>query len=149
VVGTLRGGAGEGPTLLLRADMDALPIDEECAHEFISTQAGVMHACGHDAHVAIGLAVAERLARTRGEWGGTVRYVFQPAEEGGGGALRMVEEGVLEGWTPRWGCTCGWGWRAAWWAWCRGRSWRRRGRSRSRCAGGRARRPPHMRRSTP
>ena len=97
VVGTLRGGAGEGPTLLLRADMDALPIDEECAHEFISTQAGVMHACGHDAHVAIGLAVAERLARTRGEWGGTVRYVFQPAEEGGGGALRMVEEGVLEG----------------------------------------------------
>ncbi|HEX8213347.1 MAG TPA: amidohydrolase [Longimicrobium sp.] len=97
VVGTLHGGAGEGPTLLLRADMDALPIEEECAHDFISTHAGVMHACGHDAHVAIGLAVAERLARTRGEWGGTVRYVFQPAEEGGGGALRMVEEGVLEG----------------------------------------------------
>jgi amidohydrolase len=97
VVGTLRGGAGEGPTLLLRADMDALPIEEECAHDFTSTHAGVMHACGHDAHVAIGLAVAERLARTRGEWGGTVRYVFQPAEEGGGGALRMVEEGVLEG----------------------------------------------------
>ena len=97
VVGTLRGGAGEGLTLLLRADMDALPIEEECAHDFISTHAGVMHACGHDAHVAIGLAVAERLARTRGEWGGTVRYVFQPAEEGGGGALRRVEEGVLEG----------------------------------------------------
>ncbi|HEY0154271.1 MAG TPA: amidohydrolase [Longimicrobium sp.] len=97
VVGTLRGGAGEGPTLLLRADMDALPIEEECAHDFTSTHAGVMHACGHDAHVAIALAVAERLARTRGEWGGTVRYVFQPAEEGGGGALRMVEEGVLKG----------------------------------------------------
>ncbi|HEX8670799.1 MAG TPA: amidohydrolase, partial [Longimicrobium sp.] len=96
VVGTLR-GAGEGPTLLLRADMDALPIEEECAHDFISTHTGVMHACGHDAHVAIGLAVAERLARTRDDWGGTVRYVFQPAEEGGGGALRMVEEGVLEG----------------------------------------------------
>jgi amidohydrolase len=97
VIGTLRGGAGEGPTLLLRADMDALPIEEECAHDFTSSHAGVMHACGHDAHVAIGLAVAERLARTREGWGGTVRYVFQPAEEGGGGALRMVEEGVLEG----------------------------------------------------
>jgi amidohydrolase len=97
VVGTLRGGAGEGPTLLLRADMDALPILEECAHEFVSTAPGVMHACGHDAHVAIGLAVAERLARRREEWGGTIKYVFQPAEEGGGGALRMVREGVLEG----------------------------------------------------
>lgn len=97
VAGTLHGGAGEGPTLLLRADMDALPIAEECAHDFVSTAHGKMHACGHDAHVAVGLAVAERLARTRGEWSGTVKYVFQPAEEGGGGALRMVEEGVLEG----------------------------------------------------
>ncbi|HEX8829590.1 MAG TPA: amidohydrolase, partial [Longimicrobium sp.] len=97
VVGTLKGGAGDGPTLLLRADMDALPIAEECAHDFTSAHPGLMHACGHDAHVAIGLAVAERLARTRHEWGGTVKYVFQPAEEGGGGAMRMVEEGVLEG----------------------------------------------------
>lgn len=97
VVATLHGGAGPGPTLLLRADMDALPIQEEATHDFASTAPGRMHACGHDAHVAIGLAVAERLARRRGEWSGTIRYVFQPAEEGGGGALRMVQEGVLEG----------------------------------------------------
>jgi amidohydrolase len=98
VVGEMKGGRGEGPTLLLRADMDALPIVEECTHDFISTHDGRMHACGHDAHVAIGLAVAERLAATRDEWGGTVRYVFQPAEEGGGGALRMIEEGgILSG----------------------------------------------------
>jgi amidohydrolase len=96
VVGTLR-GAGDGPTLLMRADMDALPVQEECEHDFVSTVAGKMHACGHDAHVAIGLAVAERLARRRGDLRGTVRYVFQPAEEGGGGALRMVQEGTLEG----------------------------------------------------
>ncbi|MBA4158948.1 MAG: amidohydrolase [Gemmatimonadetes bacterium] len=97
LVGTLHGGAGDGPTLLLRADMDALPIQEECTHDFVSTVGGTMHACGHDAHVAIGLAVAERLAAGRGGWRGTVKYVFQPAEEGLGGALRMVEEGVLEG----------------------------------------------------
>jgi amidohydrolase len=98
VVGEMNGGAGAGPTLLLRADMDALPILEECAHDFVSTLPGRMHACGHDAHVAIGLAVAERLAATRDQWGGTVRYVFQPAEEGAGGALRMIEEGsILEG----------------------------------------------------
>jgi amidohydrolase len=97
VAGVMRGGAGEGPTLLLRADMDALPIVEETSHGFRSTVEGKMHACGHDAHTAIGLAVAERLAAKRGEWGGTVKYVFQPAEEGGQGALRMIEQGVLEG----------------------------------------------------
>jgi amidohydrolase len=97
VVGTMRGGAGEGPTLLLRADMDALPILEETSHDFRSTVEGRMHACGHDAHTAIGLAVAERLAARRGEWGGTVKYVFQPAEEGGQGALRMIEQGVMAG----------------------------------------------------
>ncbi len=97
VVGTLRGGAGEGPTLLLRADMDALPVTEECTHDFVSGTQGVMHACGHDAHVAIGLAVAERLARSRGSWRGTVKYMFQPAEEGLGGAVGMIEAGVLEG----------------------------------------------------
>ncbi|HYW12123.1 MAG TPA: amidohydrolase [Longimicrobium sp.] len=97
VIGTLHGGAGHGPTLLLRADMDALPVDEETTHDFGSTVQGKMHACGHDAHVAIGLAVAERLARSRGEWAGTVKYMFQPAEEGLGGALGMIEAGVLDG----------------------------------------------------
>jgi amidohydrolase len=97
VVGTLRGGAGDGPTLLLRADMDALPVAEECTHDFVSGTPGLMHACGHDAHVAIGLAVAERLARTRNQWRGTVKYMFQPAEEGLGGAVGMIEAGVLEG----------------------------------------------------
>jgi len=97
VVGTLRGGAGDGPTLLLRADMDALPIQEDTPHDFRSTVDGRMHACGHDAHTAIGLAVAERLAAGRERWGGTVKYVFQPGEETGQGALRMIQQGVLEG----------------------------------------------------
>jgi amidohydrolase len=96
VVGRLR-GRGEGPTLLLRADMDALPVREESTSDFVSRREGVMHACGHDAHVAIGLAVAERLAAGRDSWRGTVKYVFQPAEEGGGGARRMIEAGLLEG----------------------------------------------------
>jgi amidohydrolase len=97
VVGTLRGERGSGPTLLLRADMDALPIHEDTGHDFGSTVDGQMHACGHDAHTAIGLAVAERLAAARASWGGTVKYVFQPAEETGQGALRMIGEGVLDG----------------------------------------------------
>ncbi len=97
VVGTLKGGAGPGRTLLLRADMDALPVEEATSHDFRSTIPGRMHACGHDAHVAIGLAVAERLARRASELPGEIRYVFQPAEEGLGGARRMVAEGVIEG----------------------------------------------------
>jgi amidohydrolase len=95
VVGVLE-GAGPGQTVLLRADMDALPVEEATGHDFRSTRPGVMHACGHDAHVAIGLGVARRLAASRDTWRGTVKYVFQPAEEGGCGALRMIEQGVLE-----------------------------------------------------
>ena len=97
VVGRLKGGAGPGPTLLLRADMDALPIDEANTHSYASTVPGRMHACGHDGHVAIGLAVAERLARRAGELRGEIRYVFQPAEEvPPGGAIAMIRDGALE-----------------------------------------------------
>ena len=99
VVGVLEGGAGgAGPkrTVLLRADMDALPIQEANQVPYRSTAAGVMHACGHDAHVAIGLAVARRLAASRATWRGAVKFAFQPAEEGGNGALAMIEDGVLE-----------------------------------------------------
>ncbi len=99
VVGVLEGGAaGTGPkrTVLLRADMDALPIQEANDVAYRSTTPGVMHACGHDAHVAIGLAVARRLAASRETWRGAVKFAFQPAEEGGNGALAMIEDGVLD-----------------------------------------------------
>lgn len=95
VVGEM-GGTGDGLTLLLRADMDALPIHEQTAHPFRSTADGAMHACGHDAHVAIGLAIAERLAERR-DWPGRVRWAFQPAEEESAGARAMIAEGVLDG----------------------------------------------------
>ncbi len=95
VVGLLEGGR-EGPTLLLRFDMDALPVEEENDVPYRSEYPGRMHACGHDGHVAIGLATATLLSRYREEVPGRVKFVFQPAEEGLGGALRMVREGVLE-----------------------------------------------------
>lgn len=95
VIGLLEGGR-EGPTLLLRFDMDALPVEEETGAEYASTKAGVMHACGHDGHTAIGLTVARMLHRRQDQMAGRVKFVFQPAEEGMGGALRMVKEGVLE-----------------------------------------------------
>lgn len=95
VIGLLQ-GQSTGPNLLLRFDMDALPIQEETGAEYASESPGVMHACGHDSHVAVGLSVAKLLAAHREELPGTVKFVFQPAEEGGGGAERMVEAGVLE-----------------------------------------------------
>ncbi len=85
-----------GPVVLLRFDMDALPIHEETGAEYASQTPGVMHACGHDGHTAIGLTVARLLHAHRHELAGTVKFVFQPAEEGLGGAQRMVSEGVLE-----------------------------------------------------
>lgn len=95
VVGLLR-GALPGPTILLRADMDALPLQEENETEYASQVPGVMHACGHDGHTALLLGVAKILAGQRERLRGQVKFVFQPAEEGGGGARRMIEEGVLE-----------------------------------------------------
>jgi amidohydrolase len=100
VVGVLRGTGPAGNrterTVLLRADMDALPIQEANEIAYRSTTPGVMHACGLDAHVAVGLAVARRLAAARASWRGTVKFAFQPAEETGKGAEAMVADGVLE-----------------------------------------------------
>ncbi len=95
VIGLIEGGR-PGRTVLLRADMDALPIQEESDLAYASATPGVMHACGHDAHTAILLAVSRLLAERRDEIPGNVKLMFQPAEEGGAGALRMIEEGVLE-----------------------------------------------------
>ena len=91
----LRGGK-PGKTLLLRADMDALPIEEENDVEYRSQNAGTMHACGHDGHTAMLLAAARVLYRHRADIPGTIVFCFQPAEEGRGGAKRMVAEGILE-----------------------------------------------------
>jgi amidohydrolase len=82
--------------LLYRADMDALPIEEENAVDYRSQNPGVMHACGHDAHMAIALAVAGRMVRERDLIGGRLKFAFQPAEEGGNGAVAMIEDGVME-----------------------------------------------------
>ena len=95
VVATLE-GAQPGPVLLVRFDMDALPIQEETGAEYASQTPGVMHACGHDGHTAIGLTVARMLDAHKSELGGTVKFVFQPAEEGLGGAQAMVSDGVLD-----------------------------------------------------
>ncbi|MFB4340058.1 M20 aminoacylase family protein [Pantoea sp. CS_6] len=92
VVGTLENGAG--PVIGLRADMDALPINEKGDAAWRSARPGVMHACGHDGHTAILLAAAKHLAATR-RFSGTVHFIFQPAEENLGGARKMVEEGLF------------------------------------------------------
>lgn len=94
VVGMLENG--DGPVVMVRADMDALPINEENDVPYASETPGKMHACGHDAHMAIGLGVATLMAETRDAWRGTLKMVFQPGEEGDNGADIMVKEGVLE-----------------------------------------------------
>lgn len=94
VVGTLRQGAG-GRSIGIRADMDALPITEATGLAYASRTPGVMHACGHDGHTAILLAAGQAIAETR-NFSGTVRLIFQPAEENGGGARKMIEAGLFE-----------------------------------------------------
>src|SRR5260221_6658632 len=117
VVGLLKGGL-PGPVVALRADIDALPVTEEVDVPFASKvktewsgqQCGVMHACGHDAHTSILMGVAEVLAGMRERIAGSVKFIFQPAEEGapedeGGGARMMIDEGCLD--NPRLGAICG------------------------------------------
>lgn len=95
VIGLIE-GAKPGPTVLLRFDIDALPIHEETGAEYASRTPGLMHACGHDGHAAIGLTVARLLNARRGEMAGSVKLLFQPAEEGMGGAEQVIAAGALE-----------------------------------------------------
>lgn len=89
-------GARPGPAVLLRADMDALPLDEETGLDFASRLPGAMHACGHDTHTAMLVGAARLLAARRSRMSGPVVFMFQPSEETGGGARHMIDEGVLE-----------------------------------------------------
>ncbi len=93
--GLVRGARG-GSVLLWRADIDALPIKEETGLPFASEEDGVMHACGHDGHIAIALALAAALQQARDSLAGTVRFAFQPAEEWVGGAQHMIRDGILD-----------------------------------------------------
>ena len=103
VVADLSGGmggerGGDGPTLMLRADMDALPVRERGAGRVVTSEVdGVMHACGHDGHVAMTLGAAAVLAALRDSWRGTLRLCFQPAEEIASGAVPMIDDGALTG----------------------------------------------------
>jgi amidohydrolase len=94
VVGTLKGN-GSGPSIAIRADMDALALNEETGLDYASKYEGKMHACGHDGHTAMLLGAARYLSETR-KFSGTVHFIFQPAEEGAGGAKVMIDEGLFQ-----------------------------------------------------
>ena len=97
LLGTIVGTAGSGKTVLLRADIDALPIEEQSEAIYKSRNPGLMHACGHDAHTSILLGAATVLQARRHEFAGTIKLAFQPAEEcPPGGAIKMIEEGVMD-----------------------------------------------------
>lgn len=101
MIATIVGGKGPGPCIALRADIDALPITENKNSAadlggYRSVNTGVMHACGHDAHTAMLLCAAEVLASKKDSFSGSVRLIFQPAEEFGGGAKHMVADGVMD-----------------------------------------------------
>ncbi|MEJ5377291.1 MAG: M20 family metallopeptidase [bacterium] len=104
-MGLLR-GARPGPTVMLRADMDALPIEEETGLEFASLNPGVMHACGHDGNMAMALGAAKVLSSFTDGLQGNVKFVFQPAEEGASGAKPMIQEGVMENPKVQWALGC-------------------------------------------
>jgi amidohydrolase len=104
VVGSLKGAKGDGPAIGLRADMDALNMEEKNEHPWRSRNPGKMHACGHDGHTTMLLGAARYLAETR-NFAGTVRFIFQPAEENEGGGRVMVEDGLFE----KFDCESVWG----------------------------------------
>ena len=96
VVALIKGKKGKGRTLLIRADIDALPINENNDIPYKSLHDGVMHACGHDAHIVCALGMCMILKEINNDFSGNIKIAFQPAEESTGGALRMIENGVLD-----------------------------------------------------